>query len=226
MIKNEDKIDQVTPLRIGLGGRGLKLHLAHENGWAWWEELVASIPPLDDKDGGYSYKFLRPGQEPYKYYRVAMTDPRLADKAEGMNVFLRGVQRMNRPLKGIPFTPRAVGSFSVDMIPSTVILISVAVEDVLAFELALDELGWELRMGIESHRVTVSQPPKRGPATGGPGMRGGPSSGAEGGQRAEADEYAEEEAIDNAQMDEDMDMNTDKSKNNGKDKDSNEEISL
>ena len=146
--------------------------------------------------------------------------------AEGMNVFLRGVRRMNRPLKGIPFTPRAVGSFSVDMIPSTVILISVAVEDVLAFELALGELGWELRMGIEKHRVTVSSPPQRRPATGGPGIQGGPSSGAEGGPRAEADEYAEEEAIDNAQMDEDMDMNTDKSKNNGKDKDSNEEISL
>ena len=111
-------------------------------------------------------------------------------------------------------------------IPSTVILISVAVENVLAFELALDELGWELRMGIEKHRVTVSSPPRRWPATGGPGIQGGPSSGAEGGPRAEADEYAEEEAIDNAQMDEDMDMNTDKSKNNGKDKDSNEQISL
>ena len=42
---DEDKIDRVTPLKIGLGGRGLKLHLAHEDGWAWWEELVGSIPP-------------------------------------------------------------------------------------------------------------------------------------------------------------------------------------
>ena len=167
---DDDKIDRVTPLRIGLGGRGLKLHLAHEDGWAWWEELVASIPPLDDKDGGYSYKFLRPGQEPFKYYRVVMSDPRLADKAEGMNVFRRGVRRLNRPLKDIPFTPTAVGTSSVDMIPSTVILISVAVEHVPAFELAMDGLEWKLRMGIESHRVTASKPPRRGQVGGGPGV--------------------------------------------------------
>ena len=137
---DEAKIDRVTPLRIGLGGRGLKLHLAHEDGWAWWEELVAGIPPLDDKDGGYSYKFLKPGQELYKFYSCFVSDPRVADKAKGMDVFLRGVRRMNRPLKGIPFTPQAVGMTSVDMIPSTIIQMCVAVEDVLAFELALDEL--------------------------------------------------------------------------------------
>ena len=192
---DEAKIDRVTPLRIGLGGRGLKLHLAHDDGWAWWEELVGSIPPLDDRDGGYSYKLLKPGQEPYKFYSCTVSDPRVADKAKGMDVFLRGVRRMNRPLKGIPFTPMAVGTTSVDMVPSTVVQMCVAVEDVLAFELALDELEWRLRMGIEKHRVTVSKPPRRW-FVGATGEPRGPSSGAGLGGGAEANEYEEEEALD------------------------------
>ena len=132
----------------------------------------------------------------------------MADKAEGMDVFLRGVRRMNRPLKGIPFTPVAVGMTSVDMVPSTVVQMCVAVEDVLAFELALGELEWKLRMGIEKHRVTASRPPRRR-FGGASGERRGPSSGAglEGG--AEANEYEEEEALDRALVDkllnEDMD---------------------
>ena len=218
---DEAKIDRVTPLRIGLGGRGLKLHLAHEDGWAWWEELVVGIPPLDDKDGGYSYKFLKPGQEPYKFYSCTVSDPRVADKAKGMEVFLRGVRRMNRPLKDIPFTPMAVGMTSVDMIPSTIILMCVAVEDVLAFELALDQLEWQLRMGIEKHRVQASKPPRRW-FGGAPGEPRGPPSGAGLGGGAEADEYAEEEALDEAiakqLVEEEMEMDTDTSKNDGMDK--------
>ena len=56
-----DKIDRVTPLRIGLGGQGLKLHLSHKNGWAQWMALIVGILPLGDEDGGCMYMFLRPG---------------------------------------------------------------------------------------------------------------------------------------------------------------------
>ena len=84
------------------------------------------------------------------------------------------------------------------MVPSTIIQVCVAVEDMLAFELTLDELKWQIRMGIECHQVSASKPPKR--RSGGSASLGpkGPSSGArlEGG--AKADEYAEEEAIDEA----------------------------
>ena len=96
-------------------------------------------------------------------------------------------------------------------------------EDVLAFELALDELEWQIRMGIEKHRVSVSKPPRRRPMGGAPLGPKGPSSGAGLGGGAEADEYAEEEAIDDAIaqqfINEDMEMDTDTSKNNGMDKD-------
>ena len=214
-----EKIDKVTPLRIGLGGRGLKLHLPHEDGWAWWTELIAGIPPLDEEDGGYTYKFLRPGQEPFKYFTCTMSDPRLADKDDGVNVFQRAVRRQNRPLARVPFTPSVVGMSSVDMIPSTVIQMCVAVEDILAFELAMDELGWQICMGIEKHRVTASRPPRRWPNRRAPGVGEGPSLGGGLEPRTEADEYTEEEAMDEAQMEEHMeddpamDMDKDKEKN-------------
>ena len=218
--EDADKIDRVTPLKIGLGGRGLKLHLAHEDGWAWWEELVAGIPPLEERDGGYRYKFLKPGQEPYRYYRCVVSDPRVADKTKGADVFLRAVRRMNRPLKDIPFVPLAVGTTSVDMIPSTVMQMCVAVENVLAFELALDGLEWQLRMGIEKHRVTASNPPKRRSHRAAPGVPGAPSSGAGPEGETEADEYAEEEAIDDAMVQEllgqDMDTDMDTERNGSK----------
>ena len=130
---------------------------------------------------------------------------------------------MNRPLKGISFTPMAIGMTSIDMVPSTIIQMCVAVEDILAFELALDELKWQIHMGIERHRVSVSKLPKQRPRGGAPVGPKGLSLSARLGGGAEADEYAKEEAIDDALaqqfINEDMEMDMDTDKNNGTDKD-------
>ena len=45
------KARNVNSLKIGLGAAGLRIHLAHADGWEWWKELVEGIPPIRDEKG-------------------------------------------------------------------------------------------------------------------------------------------------------------------------------
>ena len=81
------KARNVNSLKIGLGAAGLRIHLAHADGWEWWKELVEGIPPIRDEEGEYSYKFLKPGESAFRYFTVNIPDPELTDREKAPLIF-------------------------------------------------------------------------------------------------------------------------------------------
>ena len=81
------KARRTKPVKIGLGAHGLRIHLAHEDGWEWWKELVEGMDPIEDENGSYSYRLLKPGEEAFKSFFVYVPDIRLMDRSAAPTAF-------------------------------------------------------------------------------------------------------------------------------------------
>ena len=185
-----EKQQNVRSLKLGLGIRGIRIHLAHDDGWAWWKELVEGFPCLEDRDGGYAYRFLKPGESLFRHFKMFVPDIDLLDDEAAPGLFKEEVNVCNTSLREVDWEARKIGvslSGSRQVVVMKLSLPSSAVQAVL------DEHKGQLLYGMELQRIYPFRPKRLHPAAGRGGHGGGPEGAHPAGDRMDEDELATEE---------------------------------
>ena len=203
-----EKQQNVGNHKIGLGVRGIRIHLVHDDGWAWWQELVDSFPQLEERDGGYGYRFLRPGEGLFRHFRVKVPDLDLLDDDAAPDLFKEEVLGGNTSLRDVEWSARKIGTELFGSRQLVVMKLSIPSEAVQA---VLQEHGGQLKYGMELQRLTPFRTGRPRPDA---GIRDGHPEVPE--EPKLAGDRMDEE--DGDEIDDDIDMDMDYDQPKGKDK--------
>ena len=185
-----EKQQNVRSLKLGLGIRGIRIHLAHEEGWAWWRELVEGFPCLDDRDGGYGYRFLKPGESLFRHFKMFVPDRDLLDDDAAPSLFKEEVNVGNTSLREVDWEARKIG---VSLSGSRQVVVMKLSLPTSAVQAVLKEHDGQLMYSMELQRIYPFRPGRPRPAAGRGGHGGGPEEAHPAGDRMDEDELADEE---------------------------------
>ena len=169
-----DKARKVNVKKIGLGARGLRIHLVHEDGWQWWKELIEGMSPITDENGTYSYRFLQPGEDAFKHFVVHIPDQWLTDREAAPRIFKDEVMTQDPTFEEFEWECRWLGTKTDGSRPVAVMRMSIPADRAEWLLTYNEEAPGSLLYGIESHYLFPDDPDsrKRRPPTAGMGAEG------------------------------------------------------
>ena len=196
------KARRVKSQKIGLGVHGLKIHLAHEDGWQWWKELVEGMAPISDENGSYTYRFLKPGEEAFRSFLVYVPDDQLTDREAAPTLFRNELLTNEETWEEFEWECQFVGTRVYARRPVVVMKLTIP-EDRTGWLLTHCSSRGCIQYGAETHKLWPYKPGGRsrpsvaaGAGPGGPGEDLPPPS--------EGDGEDDGEEVDNEEDEEDL----------------------